>query len=119
MKLKPAVVRKNLGASATDAQRLFILELFCGEPIHKSINDRAALLQRIAEHQKGGKVWVQTWGRDCDGVEGFDTFKIDATLQAFYQTYQREAESAEGPFSVEVIPHRGETGSWGQGWGIN
>lgn len=121
MNITASQVRKNLSETClSEAAALAILEGFAGPAINESINDRAAVKAQLdALALADGSVWVQRWSRDCDGVEGLDTYRIHASLLSYGLEYRRIAESAEGPFSLTIVGSEGIRGTVGHGWGIN
>jgi hypothetical protein len=106
-------------AIASEALRLKLLGMVFSH-IDANINARAEIASDLAANAlPDGSVWVQVWERDCDGVEGYDSYRIKASLPSYYCEYERIAERAEGPFSLSIIPSEGSNMSVGLGWGIN
>lgn len=118
MKMSPAT-RAAAAAIPNETLRLRCLSLLTLDVDH-SINERARIAAQLeANALPDGTVWIHLWERDCDGVEATDSYRIHASLQAYYYEHQRVAEQAEGPFQLWISPYEGERRTYGQGWGIN
>jgi hypothetical protein len=118
MKMSQAT-RAAAAAIPNEMLRLRCLSLLTLD-VDYSINERARIAALLeANVLPDGSVWVQLWERDCDGAEATDSYRIHASLQAYYYEYQRIAERAEGPFSLTITNKEGRRATRGQGWGIN
>ena len=51
-----------------------------------------------------GKVTVDVWSRDCDGVSGSYPVEIEPTLEAWDKLADSCEANAEGPWSMRIIP---------------
>jgi len=66
------------------------------------LQQRADLAARFARLAINGRVQLATRGRDCDGVQYCGVYCRDfpASVIAFELEYERENNSADGPFSI-------------------
>lgn len=88
----------------TEAQRLRLLNRTDDAArIDQSINGRALIADLLKRHARNGMVSVEVWSRDCDGTSGTSLSRIPATLQSYRALWLREAEDAEGPFTLQII----------------
>lgn len=72
---------------------------------------------------KHGKIYVNYWSRDCDGVECTRALAYDS-IEELQKDEESHGDSADGPFSFDVVDKEdwwseSQTGTCGQGWGIN
>jgi hypothetical protein len=121
-KLDTTSVRRVMtNLSLSEAQRLQLLERYCGESINEAINHRAHIAASLAKHQRDGLVALFEAGRDCDGVcYGHRSTIIKATLVEYWKACDHIHYWADGPvtISIHAPDAQPENYSIGQGWGV-
>lgn len=81
-----------------------LVAYYQGSQLNQSINDRAALKNRIERYQTSrNTIWVTEEGRDCDGVQYCHSpYEIEASIQAYNREYEHIAKWADGPFRLVI-----------------
>lgn len=58
----------------------------------------------VAATADNGKVGIDVWSMDCDGVSGSHLRWIDPTVQAWEKLHDECYQWAEGPYSLTIVP---------------
>lgn len=75
-----------------------------GSYLDQRINERAVMAGVIRSNAENGRIAVEEYGRDCDGVQySGRTHYIDATLLAYTSLHDRLTSWADGPFSLTIM----------------
>lgn len=102
--VKPSTVRECFTPDINDAQRLRLLNIFCGDRVAAFVEENARRAEfrdrALAIADERGRVALFVWSRDCDMTEGYSRREVSAA-DALEQR-DRMMDDREGPMSISL-----------------
>lgn len=94
------------------------------EWLEESVKEQREVLDLYKILSDDKAIYVNTFTRDCDGVESYNSYKITDINEYFSHKRYFHEQDFEGSYSWDVVKQKDahedeDCGTFGQGWGIN